>query len=175
MLWGLRLGALLALDAARLCDPAPDGFVLWQPVVSGEQFLTQFLRLRVASEMLSAGAAKTGTQQLRGEINAGDRLEIAGYDLAPGFAQAIDGLKLVDLAPRGTPVHWLEVVPEAFVPDANRTLPPAAQRVADSWISSGVKLEIQCVPGQPFWNTPEITDCPALIAATTEVFAGRLQ
>jgi alpha-beta hydrolase superfamily lysophospholipase len=56
-LWGLRLGALLALDAAPLCDPAPAGFVLWQPVVSGEQFLTQFLRLRVASAMPRAKAS----------------------------------------------------------------------------------------------------------------------
>ena len=43
-LWGLRLGALLALDAARICNPLPAAFVLWQPVLTGEALLTQFLR-----------------------------------------------------------------------------------------------------------------------------------
>jgi len=171
-LWGLRLGALLALDAARHCDPAPEEFVLWQPVVSGEQFLTQFLRLRVAGEMISVGAAKTGTRQLRGAFDVGNRLEIAGYDLAPGLAQPIDALKLIDLAPRGGRVHWLEIVPEAVVPESQRTLAPAAQRVADSWTRSGVQFEVRCVPGQPFWNTLEITECPELITATTQVLAG---
>ena len=123
-LWGLRLGALLALDAARLCDPAPDGFVLWQPVVSGEQFLTQFLRLRVASEMIAGGRGE-GNRARRNcatSLNAGAVLEIAGYDLAPELARAIDGLKLAELAPRDAPVHWLEVVPEA-----GRPLPPASR------------------------------------------------
>ena len=164
-LWGLRLGALLGLDAARHCDPAPTRLVLWQPVLSGEQLLTQFLRLRVASEMISQGAAATGTQDLRRELHAGNRIEVAGYDLAPALAQAMDGLKLADLAPHGVPVHWLEIVAEA-----GRTLPPAAQRVADAWTSSGVPCEVRCVPGEPFWNTLEITECPALIAATAAVF-----
>ena len=164
-LWGLRLGALLALDAARDCDPAPAGFLLWQPVLSGEQMLTQFLRLRVASEMIAQGAATTGTQDLRRALHAGSRIEIAGYDLAPALAQAMDGLKLADLAPPGVPVHWLEIVAEA-----GRTLPPAVQRVADVWASAGVPFEVRCVQGEPFWNTLEIAECPALLAATATVF-----
>ena len=42
-IWGLRLGALLALDAARRCEPAPAAFILWQPVLKGEALMTQFL------------------------------------------------------------------------------------------------------------------------------------
>ena len=169
-LWGLRLGALLALDAARLCDPAPDGFVLWQPVLNGATLLTQFLRLRLASEMLSGGSSKTGVQELRASLAAGAVVEIAGYVLPPQLAAALDSLRLSDLGPAAGVVRWLEVVPEA-----GHALPPGAQRVVDSWMRSGVKLEVQCVPGQPFWNTPEITECPALIAATTQVFAEGLQ
>lgn len=165
-LWGLRLGALLALDAARLCDPAPAGFVLWQPIVSGEQFLTQFLRLRVASGMIADGVARTGTQGMRKEIHAGTVLEIAGYDLAPGLAIAIDGLKLAALAPHGVPVHWFEVVAEA-----SRSLSPASRRVADEWIARGVEVSVNTVFGEPFWNTVEITECPALLSDTTRVAA----
>lgn len=168
MLWGLRLGALLALDAARLCDPAPEGFVLWQPVVNGEQFLTQFLRLRVAAAMFAAGAAQTGTQDLRTAMHAGEVLEIAGYDLAPALATAIDALKLAALAPQaqGVPVHWFEVVAEA-----GRPFSPASRRVADAWIASGVALDTHAIAGEPFWNTIEIAECPALLAETARVLA----
>lgn len=168
-LWGLRLGALLALDAARLCDPAPAGYVLWQPIVSGEQFLTQFLRLRVASGMIADGVARTGTQDMRKEIHAGTVLEIAGYDLAPGLAVAIDGLKLAALAPLGAPVHWFEVVAEA-----DRPLSAASRRVADAWIAAGLALDTHVIAGEPFWNTIEIAESPALLAETTRVLAPAL-
>jgi exosortase A-associated hydrolase 2 len=160
-LWGLRLGAMLALDFAAGCGETFGGYLLWQPVVSGEAYLTQFLRLRVATEMIADGAATTGTRALRDELNAGAVLEVAGYELAPQLARAIDGLKLAELAPRGAPAHWLEVVAES-----GRPLPPAARRVADRWIAGSVELNVHCVAGEPFWNTLEITDSPALLEAT---------
>ena len=55
-LWGLRLGALLALDHSRQAGRSFAGLLLWQPVISGAQFMTQFLRLRMGSEMLSGVA-----------------------------------------------------------------------------------------------------------------------
>ena len=164
-LWGLRLGALLALDAARQCDPAPSRFVLWQPVLNGEALLIQFLRLRLASEMLSEGRSKTGVQELRANLASGAMVEIAGYDLTQQLTAAMDSLKLADREPAGK-VHWFEVVPEA-----GRALPPAARRIVDNWTRHGAQVDVQCVTGQPFWNTLEITECPALIAATTQALA----
>ncbi len=163
-LWGLRLGALLALEFAADAGQPPAGFVLWQPVVSGEQFLKQFLRLRVASEMISTGAAKTGTDDLRNELEAGTVLEIAGYDLAPELFRAIARLQLSELAPHGAPAHWFEVVAEA-----SRPLSPATRRVADAWIERGVELTVRPVAGEPFWNTVEIAECAELLAQTTRV------
>ena len=164
-LWGLRLGALLALDAARQCDPAPADFVIWQPVLNGEATITQFLRLRLASEMLSGGRSTTGVQELRAALAAGDTLEIAGYDLKQRLTATIDGLNLADMEMGGKIVRWFEVVPEA-----GRALPPAALRTAEHCKRNGALLDLQCVAGQPFWNTLEITECPALIEATTQAF-----
>ncbi|MCC6473266.1 MAG: hydrolase 2, exosortase A system-associated, partial [Burkholderiales bacterium] len=112
-LWGLRLGALLALDAARQGAASPERFLLWQPVASGEAMLTQFLRLRVAGEMLAEGKAATGVQDLRSRLAAGAAQEIAGYMLSPALAASIDALRLSELRPARGAVHWLEVVPEA--------------------------------------------------------------
>ena len=83
-LWGLRLGALLALDFAKSSGDSFDQIILWQPVINGELFLNQFLRLRMAKEMLAdAGMGKTsGKNMMRNRLANGETLEIAGYELA---------------------------------------------------------------------------------------------
>lgn len=169
-LWGLRLGALLALDAAQICDPVPGRFVLWQPVLSGELLLTQFLRLRLASEMMSAGKAKTGLQELRTLLASGQTVEIAGYALSTELTARIDSLMLSALMAPASTAYWLEVTAES-----GRDLPPAARRVADAWVRDGIQLRVECVPGQSFWNTVETTECPELISATTKILAEAAQ
>jgi exosortase A-associated hydrolase 2 len=165
-LWGLRLGALLALDHARESAQQLAGLLMWQPVISGEQFLTQFLRLRVASEMLSSGAASSGTEHLRSELDAGRPVEVAGYELAPELARSIDGLRLVDLAPPAMPARWLEVVPEP-----GRVLAPASRRVLEYWKALDVDVEARTAVGEPFWNSVEITECPELVHETMNAMA----
>jgi exosortase A-associated hydrolase 2 len=163
-LWGLRLGALLALDLAANSNGNFEGLLLWQPVNSGEQFLTQFLRMRLAGDMLGNGGEPSGgTQVMRKQMAAGESLEIAGYELGPALAATIDGLKAADLVVTSMPVHWFELVAED-----GRPLPPAAARVADAWEARGVDLHRHVVAGKPFWSTQEIEECPALLSATTE-------
>jgi exosortase A-associated hydrolase 2 len=170
-LWGLRLGAMLALDyAAGAADPV-QSLVLWQPVQSGKTYLTQFLRLRVASDMLTEGKeAGNGTHALRAQLQAGQTLEIAGYELAPALAGAIDALDLTAMKPPACPVHWFEAVAAA-----GRDLPPAAARVTAAWQQAGCDLWVDVVPCPPFWTAQEITECPALLEATSALFSGARQ
>jgi exosortase A-associated hydrolase 2 len=162
--WGLRLGALLALDYAQTAAQPVDRLLLWQPVTSGSAFLTQFLRLRVAGDMLQDEAAKGGTQALRAALQAGSPIEIAGYDLSPALAKAVDGVEAASLVP-GCPVHWFEVVASA-----DRPAPPAASRIASAWRERGVEVQLDLVTGQPFWTTPEISECQQLVDATVSVY-----
>jgi exosortase A-associated hydrolase 2 len=165
-LWGLRLGALLALDFGKDCVDRLAGYVLWQPVVSGASYLTQFLRLRLASEMIQGGAGKTSTRDLRGELAGNRMVEVAGYRLAPSLAAAIDRLELVELFPRNAPVHWFEVVPERGHP-----WPAASRRVADAWTARDVDVNFSTVSGEPFWNTIQISECPELTHEMVRAFA----
>jgi exosortase A-associated hydrolase 2 len=164
-LWGLRLGALLALDFAMESNSPLDQLVLWQPVINGEAFLTQFLRMRLASEMLVGGEKKTTTQGLRSALAAGQSLEVAGYELAPALAASMDTLNASNLTLANTPIHWFELVAEA-----GRSLPPATARMAKAWEQHGVDLHMHLVPGTAFWASQEITECPALVTATTSLF-----
>lgn len=158
-LWGLRLGALLALAHARR-DPAIAALLLWQPVLGGATHLTQFLRLRVAGDMLGNAEKSGGTAALRAALAAGETLEVAGYMLAPALAlgmEAVDGAALVPHCP----VHWIDVTSSP-----ERGLAPASLRVVEAWRAAGVAVGLQQVAGEPFWNTQEVAVCPALIDAT---------
>lgn len=160
-LWGLRLGATLAADVAR--DPGHhiERLLLWQPVSNGEQHLTQFLRLQLAAEMLAEGSAQAGVRGLRDKLNQGVTLEIAGYELSPGLAAAIDALALADLVPSVKSVHCLEVTAMA-----EPKLSPALHRVADAWRLKGLDVRAAAVTGEPFWSTVEIAECETLLEAT---------
>ncbi|MBB3223837.1 hydrolase 2, exosortase A system-associated [Pseudoduganella umbonata] len=161
-LWGLRLGALLALDMAQ-ARPLP-GLLLWQPVTNGSQFLTNFLRLKVASQMLTDGGGGKdggGTTALKQALQAGQSLEIAGYTLDPALALAIDARNAEKFTPPACPVHWFEVAAES-----GRSLSPAATRVIAALGAGGANIAPHVVAGPQFWVTQEIATCPALLDAT---------
>jgi exosortase A-associated hydrolase 2 len=164
-LWGLRLGALLALDCARTAVQPLDRLLLWQPVTSGSAYLTQLLRLRLAGDLLQDDGHKSSTGSLRDTLRDGQALEIAGYTLAPELALAIDGIDAANPAPDSCPVHWLELAATA-----DRPLSPAANRIVSGWRERGANVHAELVCGRPFWATPEITECPQLVDATANAY-----
>lgn len=167
-LWGLRLGALLALDYARTVALPLAPMLLWQPAAGGSTYLTQFLRLRTANAMLGTDAAQNGTKALRAALQAGETLEIAGYDLAPALASAIDALPAPDAMVPPVPAHWFEVL------GAPGQAPgPAAARVKAAWEAHGAPLHVHTVTGLPFWATTGIATCPELLDATVDAIEER--
>ena len=166
VLWGLRAGCLLAAAAASRAGGRVE-LVLWQPVVSGRQHLTQWLRLNVAGRLLDASATdRSGTRELQARFARGESVEIAGYRMAAALAA---GLENADLAPPPTParIAWLEV---ASGEDAS--LAPASSARIDAWRAQGHDASGRAVKGLPFWQTQEIAEVDALIAATTAVLSG---
>jgi exosortase A-associated hydrolase 2 len=166
-LWGLRLGGLLALDYAKnATHPIPD-IILWQPVQHGGTYLKQFLRLLSVNEMLSQSESDnkanpaTNTTALRAALLGGQMLEVAGYDIAPQLATAIDGADAAKLAPAASRVHWFEMVSAS-----DRPLAPAVARLAGAWQQQGCDLQVRQVVGLPFWATQEIAESEDLLAAT---------
>lgn len=162
-LWGLRLGALLAADAASR-HPI-ERLVLWQPVLSGDSYLTQFLRLRLAATM-DKGENRQSTKALRERLAQGETLEIAGYHLAPDLASAIASRTFRDLAEtnRAPTINWLEVTS-----DSSCAFSPASQKALDVLAQQSRVTTAKVVTGQPFWLAQEITLAPALLSATDDM------
>ena len=157
-LWGLRSGCLLAADAAPKL-PEPCHFLFWAPAPAGKQLLQQFLRLKVAGDMLT-GSAKGVMDGLRRQLAAGDTVEVAGYALNPALAS---GLDLASLNPPVTAarLEWLELSTRA-----DATLTPVATQTQARWQRAGHAVRSHLVTGPSFWQTAEIEDAPALITAT---------
>jgi exosortase A-associated hydrolase 2 len=165
VLWGLRFGATLALDFARAKNRWPAEFLLWQPVLNGETFMSQFLRLRVASEMLE-GSAGGGVRMLRESLQNGESIEVAGYRLNPEMTSYIDSLRVNKMIPNFSRINWIEMVT-----DADQGVSPAAAQTVKVWRDAQVAVDCSPVSGPAFWATQEITDCAALIQQTTQIFA----
>lgn len=162
-LWGLRLGCLLALDLASSVEADVSKVILWQPVISGQMMLTQFLRQMLAAEMMRGGDRIT-TTQLRDRLASGESIEISGYQISPSLARAIDAASLAAYQRTDHDIYWLEVARES-----DRPLTPAGKRVIETWQDKAITVRTRVVAGEPFWSSVEITDCPALIEQTTDM------
>lgn len=160
VLWGLRAGCLLCVQAAARMDAVPR-LVLWQPVLSGKQHLQQFLRLKLAHQLIEGATdERTGTQQLREQLARGETIEVAGYALSPALALPLEASELA-ASPVRAPIAWLEVTGAA-----GRALAPASRACIERMQASGARLEARAVEGPAFWQNPESGDCPALIEST---------
>ncbi|MFQ5773788.1 MAG: hydrolase 2, exosortase A system-associated [Kiloniellaceae bacterium] len=167
-LWGLRLGGLLALEAAAAHPGRVARIILWQPVTKGRTMLNQFLRLRVAAGMGRGGEPET-TESMRRALAGGRAVEVAGYVLAPELAAAIDAAAIDGLTPpAGCRVDWLEVSPGADTASA-----PATRRAADAWRRKGADLRLLRVVGEPFWSLQSLYEpilVPRLLDATARLW-----
>ena len=151
---GMRLGGLLALDFASRARRNIDRVLLWHPVVSGQQMMTEFLRLRLLSDAIGvrAGETATTTEELRQKINSGEPVEVHGYEIMPHLSQAIAELHIARLGLAvASPIQWVEVVSGA--PDRGR---PLAQTTVHAWQAAGREATLHLAVGRPFWSSPRI-------------------
>jgi exosortase A-associated hydrolase 2 len=168
-LWGLRLGATLALTYRVRSGLAGGWTLLWQPVTSGELFLKQFLRLEVAGRMLAADGVGADTRTLRDALLGGQSLEIAGYTLSSALARGVDAARISAVEARDGAIAWIDVTADAASGPS-----PASRRAVDALRAAGNAVTLEPAHCEPFWTTQEIVDCPALIELSlraTDAFA----
>lgn len=161
-LWGLRVGCLLAVEAAKQIEE-PCNFIFWQPPASGKPLLQQFLRLKVAGDMLT-GQSKGVMEGMRQQLAGGSPVEVAGYLLAPGLASGLEQAALVPPAVSDPAqcVEWFELSTRE-----DASLSPISAKTVQAWEQAGRRVNSHMVNGPAFWQTTEIEDAPLLICATT--------
>lgn len=164
-LLGVRLGAMLAASAATLAKV--ERLLFWQPVANGKVALNQFLRLKIAASM-GRDEAATSTSALEDEINAGNSIQVAGYDISPALFKGLKAANLTDVMTQlSLPVDWYTVLASA-----ERKTPRGDKTVMEKWQKAGAQLCHHEIIGPAFWQAHERTLAPALVDATAALLIG---
>jgi exosortase A-associated hydrolase 2 len=161
-LWGLRLGALLAMDFAAATNLKIDHLICWQPVLNGETFVMQFLRLRVAASVMDRNAPQEKTSELKQQLADGKAIEVAGYLLNPDLINPVLALRAeaLDLPSVNNLVLYEVVAAE------DKAVSRLNAKFIDTQHSKNQTASIKTVAGSPFWSTQEIVDVPSLLMET---------
>jgi exosortase A-associated hydrolase 2 len=141
-LLGLRLGASVAALAAEK-NPRVDRLVLWEPVVDGEAHGQEILLTNLATQMATHGKVVIERAELVSRMQAGETVNIDGYEMSNTMFQQIRSLKLA-AEPRLFAGSCLVVQV-----DRNTRPPrPALKTLVDRYHSA----ELNSVAEQPFWK-----------------------
>lgn len=149
-LWlgGIRTGALLLADQLHLAPEGVAGALMIQPVISGERFLTQFLRLRVAAAMSRGERESAGA--LKKLLQNGENVTVSGYSLPPALALQMAQRSMHQLSPPpDMPIEWLETGPVAREPEE------LLASIPESWRTGANALKAHYLQDEAFWAMPE--------------------
>jgi exosortase A-associated hydrolase 1/exosortase A-associated hydrolase 2 len=162
-LWGIRLGALMAIELAAE-DSEITRLLLWQPVVNAKTYFTQFLRIRVAADIERRDGVRS-VDELRRQTESGQLIDVSGYSIGPILAKELDSLKTPALTSiESKSIYWFETLPSAEANVSRESI-----RVMDEWRAAGIALQLHKVLGSSFWQVHERVTAPDLIHACATV------
>ena len=151
---GVRLGALLAMLAARQCR-TDSSLVLISPILTGRRYLRELRTIRMA-----ASAGKAGADVAPNERDAG-AMEISGFTLS---AATLASLKKLDFTESATPP-----APDLLIIDGATM--PVANQWAQSLCASSARAKYLSLPGlvEMAMTAPQFAAIPLeMIAATRD-------
>jgi exosortase A-associated hydrolase 2 len=108
-LCGLRMGATLAVMAASQDDRKPL-LVLWEPIVNGDAYVDDLLRIVMAREMAHTEAAPTTRVDLRESLAAGETLTVQGHGITQAMFRSLVSVDLLQTSrPLNSPVFLAHI------------------------------------------------------------------
>ena len=163
-LLGIRLGAILATQVYVECNIHNMVLILWQAVVEGKTHLTQFMRVRMSAQLDRIDAVRETTGDMRRTLARGETIEVAGYEIHPALAGAVDAAVLLHHSlPAGARVLWMEQSNQAHA-----ELAQSSRRVLETWQSSGINLQAMTFSDPLFWQVHDRVVAPQLISKTSD-------
>ena len=164
----LRTGSLFLEPILQNSPLNIDKLILWQPVINGGLFLNQFIRLKLAADMMADSTTRISAKDIRHQLENGNPFEIAGYMLNPELYNPMANLNLSSLQHVTCPaIYWYEIAPSL-----EQTFTPASQRVIDELKQAGIKIHLTPIQGPQFWSTAEITEVQTLLDETLSILKG---
>ena len=167
MLLGLRLGASLCW-MARNEVPGAEALTLWEPVLSGKQYVESLWQRKLVREMLTGGRSRTTLEASRRELARTGFMDLDGWDVGAGL---VDELTAMDLAASVLPPFPARAL--AVQIGFNAKVSAALETFAANVRAGGGAVETVGLRERPIWDRIDIVPAVELIE-TTVSFAGRL-
>lgn len=160
ILWGLRLGAGLAMHYSAVQHNI-SALLLWQPILDLQGYVKQFLRNQIGSNIVSNGDGFS-VKSLIAELETGEKVEVFGYRLNPLMYKS-----------------FLEMGRKSIFSEANCPIFFASisqmEKAPLSMIRSVAEMKNKCpivehvhIPEEPFWDRYERWESPEVISRTVE-------
>lgn len=163
-LWGLRSGVLLAIDFIKKNSCSIDKLICWQPVLNGEQFLMQFLRLRVAAAMMDKTKTKEKVSDLKEQVFNGLTLEVAGYSLNPELVIPMLSIQAKkNCSMDVNQCHIFELI-EGDNVEGNFATTQWVHQLTEL----GINVSLDIMNDPPFWLTQDISESTRLIELSSQ-------
>lgn len=200
VLWGTRMGALLACDLLPALDQLVSATMFWQPAPTGAGLLEPLLKLAKVGAVARSGEAEGSVEVAAGVASGGGAGAAADVgaaadgsatsDAPPAFEPAasvnlggyllrhdlVDGLSALAMrpapvAPRAAPRPVLMLGVQRVL-RANAVAPLWLAGLAQEWLDAGYLGNLRTVQGEPFWASLEPSTPVAAFEATEAFLRG---
>lgn len=163
ILFGVRVGALMALDVAESLEAGMlGGVVLFQPVTSGQKFVNQMLRQRSAYLMANDLSSESAAD-MRAKAAAGQLLEVGGYLYNGSILQSLDERQIKGRQlPDDLKLIWMENVKAE-----GADLSIGSNKLVEGFRQQGCKVSVELFCDPPIWQLherAEMRDCLRAVA-----------
>ena len=140
--FGLRFGAAVAVLAAA-AQPV-DFLILWCPIINLQLYFRELLRLQLTKEAIHQrrNQIRRSTQQMIGELQSGNNLDIFGYELSPELYLEMTRQSTWPETPPARKILWLSR------PDEETR----AVRVVQTWRNGGADVDLETINEPIFWE-----------------------
>jgi len=154
-LFGLRLGATLAALAASRAGNV-DGLLLWQPVVSGNEFFQLNFRRSTFRQSLIRKTPESKKYENRAAA------DLDGFLVSYEFC---DETRAIDLTSLDKPAEHVLIAQLSFKTASSKEL----DSLAEKW-----HAEFEKSVCQPFWNRIGYVDCRGIVASSVDWILSQL-
>lgn len=163
----IRTG-LLVLSAALegRAGASAEKLIALQPVLDGERFVQQFLRLRAVASKFAGGDETVAS--LLARLQAGGAVEVGGYELSADLGR---GLGAARLTPASVPAAQASVYAEFRTGAAGSPSRPL-QELVEGLINAGATAEARVVAAEQFWATQEVSAPEEAVSLVVNGFLG---
>ncbi len=158
-LWGLRLGAGLALLHAVDCKDIAF-IVLWQPVVDFKEYIHKFLRTNISSQIVEQRNSLISVSKLRNQLKEQGIVFVNGYPITEKLFESFDNV--------AKQPYFFEVKCPTLLLSISLMETPAVsiKRYYDLLHSKVTSVEFSHIIAEPFWDRYWRWECQKVTDAT---------